>query len=119
MLATGYRMDERKEYKIIRDYYSEDKKKEGVFFVLTNPEGNQTFSKFLPKEQMNNNYEWEKVKGGDVHYTTAGIEYGKEPKLLVETGFIDVKTKFMKSEKTYTYRKFKFVLDDKKTMQKR
>lgn len=112
MLVVGHRADGSKEYKIIRDYHSEYKKKEGVFFVLTNNEGTQTFSKFLPKEQMNNNYVWEKVKNSDVDYTSAGIEYGQESKLIVETGFIDVRKK-VTGDRTYTYRKFRFILNER------
>lgn len=113
LIVTNFRPNEEKTYKIIRDYYTYFHKKEGVLFVLSNPDGNQTFSRFLPRDQMNNNYEWSKVRTGDVHYRSAGIESGEEEKLIIETGFIKVKEKFTKKIKTHTYRRYRFILKDK------
>jgi hypothetical protein len=113
MIVVSYKPNETKEYKIIRDYYTYYKKREGVLFVLANEMADQTFSKFLPREQMNNTFEWEKVREGDVHYRTAGVESGEESKLIIETGFIKVKKPFGKKVTTYTYKKYRFMLKNK------
>jgi hypothetical protein len=110
MITVGYKPNEEKEYKIIRDYYTYFHKKEGVLFILADKDDNQTFSKFLPRDQMNNDYEWEKMKSGDVHYIAAGVESGNESKLIIETGFIKMKSRFSAQEKTYTYRRYRFIL---------
>lgn len=110
MIVTGFKPNEEKVYKIVRDYYTYFHKREGVLFVLSNEDAHQTDSRFLPREQMNSNYEWKKVNTGDVHYVTAGIESGDESKLIVETGFIKVKSRFTQKEKTYTYRRYRFIL---------
>jgi len=119
MLVMDHKANERKEFKIIRDYYSEKRGREGIMFVLTDDSGEQTVSKFLPKHQMNNNFEWERVRSGDVHYISAGIEYGDEPKLIVETGFINAKTKLFKTKRIYTYRKFTFILNEEDVQRKK
>ena len=110
LIVTGFKPNEEKVYKIVRDYYTYFHKREGVLFVLSNEDAQQTFSRFLPREQMNSNYEWKRVKSGDVHYVAAGIESGEESKLIVETGFIKVKHRFSQKEKTYTYRRYRFIL---------
>ena len=110
MLVMGHKPNEIKEYKIVRDYYTYYHKKEGVLFVLANEEANQTFSRFLPRSEMNSNYDWKKVNSGDVHYISAGIESGEESKLIIETGFIKIKPRMGGKEKMYTYRKYRFVL---------
>lgn len=112
MLVTSVKPNEEKSYTIVRDYYTYFQKREGVLFVLSNEDAQQTFSKFLPREEMNSNYEWKKATSGDVHYMSAGIESGDESKLVIETGFIKVKQKFTNKEKTYTYRKYRFILKD-------
>ncbi|MGF7534914.1 hypothetical protein AAGG74_14685 [Bacillus mexicanus] len=110
MIVTDFKANEEKVYKIVRDYYTYFHKREGVLFVLSNEDVQQTFSKFLPRNQMNSNYEWKKVASGDVHYVTAGIESGEESKLVIETGFIRIKSRFSQKIKTYTYRRFRFIL---------
>lgn len=110
VIVMSHKSNETKEYAILRDYYTYYKKREGVLFVLANEKADQTFSKFLPREQMNNTFEWEKVREGDVHYRSAGIEYGESSKLIIETGFIKVKRPFSKKAMTYTYKKYRFVL---------
>jgi hypothetical protein len=114
MITIGFRANEEKEYKIVRDYYTYYHKKEGVIFILASEDDTQTFSKFLPRSQMNNDYEWQKARNGDVHYLAAGVESGKESKLIIETGFIKMKSKFTQKEETYTYRRYRFILNSEK-----
>ncbi|NGY88451.1 hypothetical protein F6Y05_36260 [Bacillus megaterium] len=99
MIVTGFKPNEEKTYKIVRDYYTYFHKREGVLFVLANEDALQTFSRFLPRDQMNSNYEWKKVNSGDVHYVTAGIESGSESKLIVEKGFIKIKKDSLKKKR--------------------
>lgn len=110
MIVLECKATETQEYTIVRDYYTYYKKREGVLFVIANEKADQTSSKFLPRDQMNNTYEWEKVREGDVHYRTAGVESGTESKLIIETGFIKIKKPFGHKVGTYTYKKYRFIL---------
>lgn len=103
------------EYIILRDYFvsSKDIDMNGIQFIISNKESGEIKDIFLEKKFLNNMFAWEKTKKDDIEFVSYGIERGPVNKLIIETGFVQMKKKFSKDQITnHPAKKYRYILKE-------
>lgn len=99
-----------KEFKIVRDYYVSNDHLQGIYFVIKDMETKEIFTRFLKKELISNEEEWEKKNLIDSTRFCMVVEAGEENKVLFQEGTLTVLNKTYGETKDYQAERITFFL---------